>query len=167
MSSLSSIATFVLLQLNWAILVYLVLVNGFYLLLLLSSSRELARRLREMRRETRHRVLSCELAPRISVLVPAYNEASSIAQSLQALATLDYPNLEIVVVDDGSSDETLNVLLAAFELRPVALCGGTAPPDQSGAGDVSLSTVSWSRGGLQGQRGQGRRAERGAVYGDR
>jgi len=45
--------------------------------------------------------------PPISVIVPAYNEAKVIEEALASLAGVDYPDLEVVVVDDGSLDETL------------------------------------------------------------
>jgi biofilm PGA synthesis N-glycosyltransferase PgaC len=45
--------------------------------------------------------------PPISVIVPAYNEASVIEEALASLAALDYPIYEVVVIDDGSTDDTL------------------------------------------------------------
>jgi len=45
--------------------------------------------------------------PPISIIVPAYNEADVIEGALASLAGMDYPDLEVVVVDDGSTDETL------------------------------------------------------------
>ncbi|MGD8319538.1 MAG: glycosyltransferase family 2 protein [Gemmatimonadota bacterium] len=47
--------------------------------------------------------------PPISVIVPAYNEAAVLNGALASLAALDYPQLEVVVVDDGSDDDTLRV----------------------------------------------------------
>lgn len=47
--------------------------------------------------------------PPISIIVPAYNEAEVLAGALTSLAGLDYPHLEVVVVDDGSNDDTLRV----------------------------------------------------------
>ncbi len=47
--------------------------------------------------------------PPISILVPAYNEAEVIEGALASLARLDYPLFEVVVVDDGSRDDTLRV----------------------------------------------------------
>jgi poly-beta-1,6 N-acetyl-D-glucosamine synthase len=43
---------------------------------------------------------------RISVLIPAYNEGKVIDQSLASILQLDYPNYEVIVIDDGSSDDT-------------------------------------------------------------
>jgi len=44
--------------------------------------------------------------PLVSILVPAYNESVCIASSIRSLAELDYPNKEIIVIDDGSTDDT-------------------------------------------------------------
>jgi biofilm PGA synthesis N-glycosyltransferase PgaC len=47
--------------------------------------------------------------PRVSVIVPAYNEGSRIAATLQSILALDYPDFEVLVVDDGSEDGTSEV----------------------------------------------------------
>ena len=47
--------------------------------------------------------------PPISIIVPAYNERTVIEGAMASLAGLDYPGLEVVVVDDGSTDETLSL----------------------------------------------------------
>ena len=49
------------------------------------------------------------LAP-VSVIVPAYNEAANIAATVRSLVTSDYPALEVIVVDDGSSDGTADIV---------------------------------------------------------
>lgn len=45
--------------------------------------------------------------PPVSILVPAYNEAQTIEAALKSLLEIDYPTIEIIVVDDGSKDDTL------------------------------------------------------------
>lgn len=55
------------------------------------------------------------LAP-ISIIVPAYNEAITITSSTQALLKLNYPEYEVIVVNDGSKDQTINVLIENFAL---------------------------------------------------
>ncbi len=52
-------------------------------------------------------------APRVTILVPAYNEGRVIARTIDSLLTQDYPLLELIVIDDGSTDDTLDVALAA------------------------------------------------------
>lgn len=56
------------------------------------------------------------LEPPISLLVPAYNESTTIAAAIRSLLQLDYPEYEIVVINDGSSDDTLEVMAAEFDL---------------------------------------------------
>ncbi|HIY07247.1 MAG TPA: glycosyltransferase family 2 protein [Candidatus Evtepia faecigallinarum] len=55
----------------------------------------------------------------VTIIVPAYNEAVTICSSIQSLLALEYKLYEIVVVDDGSTDDTARVLCETFHLRPV------------------------------------------------
>jgi YaiO family outer membrane protein len=55
--------------------------------------------------------------PPIAVIVPAYNEERGIVASVGTLLELDYPRTEIIVVNDGSRDDTLRALRTAFKLR--------------------------------------------------
>lgn len=58
------------------------------------------------------------LPPVVSVIVPAYNEALTIVESIRALLALEYESREIVVVNDGSTDETMLRMKEAFHLLP-------------------------------------------------
>lgn len=58
--------------------------------------------------------------PGVAVVVPAYNEAETIVDSVGSFLGLDYPDLEVIVVNDGSTDETLDRLQAGFDLVPAA-----------------------------------------------
>jgi cellulose synthase/poly-beta-1,6-N-acetylglucosamine synthase-like glycosyltransferase len=117
--SAAELASLVLVRLEWAILAYFLLVNGWYALLLASAGVEMRRHLLLARGRARWRLMGSRVAPRISMLAPAYNEAATIAESVRALLALYYPNLEVVVVNDGSTDATLRVLQDAFDLQPV------------------------------------------------
>ena len=64
------------------------------------------------------RATSSTLDRPVSMIVPAYNEAEIIADSVRSMLALDYANYEIIVVNDGSTDETLAVLNDAFDLEP-------------------------------------------------
>lgn len=55
--------------------------------------------------------------PPVSVIAPAFNEALSIVESVKALLALEYPHHEVIVVNDGSSDATLDVLIRGFDLE--------------------------------------------------
>ncbi|RMD81859.1 MAG: glycosyltransferase family 2 protein [Candidatus Dadabacteria bacterium] len=60
--------------------------------------------------------LRAERLPPISVLVPAYNMAPTILDTVACLLDLDYPRHEVVVVDDGSTDDTMAKLHSVYDL---------------------------------------------------
>ncbi len=64
-------------------------------------------------------LLTSPLSPGISVLAPAYNECLSIIMNVQSLLTLNYPTFEIVLINDGSTDNSMEQLISQFELVPV------------------------------------------------
>jgi cellulose synthase/poly-beta-1,6-N-acetylglucosamine synthase-like glycosyltransferase len=117
--ALSRSAVLVLVGLEWPLLVYFLCLNTGYGALLCSAAIELLRYNREVSGENRWRLLGSRVAPTISVLAPAHNEAATIAESVRGLLTLYYPNLEVVVINDGSSDATMTVLTEQFALEPV------------------------------------------------
>ncbi len=55
-----------------------------------------------------------------SILVPAYNEEVTIVDSINSLLHLDYPEYEIIVINDGSNDNTAEVVIDYFNLKQVA-----------------------------------------------
>ncbi len=72
--------------------------------------------------------------PRISVLVPARDEAENIEACVRSLLALNYPNFEVVVLDDHSSDDTYAILcrLRDEDYRLRVLIGAALPPDWYG-----------------------------------
>lgn len=58
-------------------------------------------------------------APPVTVIAPAFNEEATIVESVRSLLALRYPEFEIVIVNDGSDDRTMEMMRRAFELRPV------------------------------------------------
>jgi cellulose synthase/poly-beta-1,6-N-acetylglucosamine synthase-like glycosyltransferase len=77
-----------------------------------------------------NRARPSELArrPSVSLVTPAYNGETLIVQSAKAFLGSDYEPLEVVVVDDGSKDETFARLQEAFDLVELPLRGQTALP---------------------------------------
>lgn len=102
---------------EWFFLGYFVLLNLGYLALNLLSLVSLRR---YMDRHSLDRLPHAYTGfdPPISILVPAYNEEATIVASVKSLLQLDYPEFEIVVVNDGSKDGTLAELTRAFGLLP-------------------------------------------------
>jgi len=64
-------------------------------------------------------LLSSPLAPGITVIAPAYNEGKTIVENIKGLFSIHYNNYEIVVVNDGSGDDTLEQVIRAFDLEQV------------------------------------------------
>ena len=60
-----------------------------------------------------------DLAPPIAIIAPAYNEALTIEESVKALLALEYPDFEVIVVNDGSRDATMDVLAERFQVRTI------------------------------------------------
>ncbi|MEC9482515.1 MAG: glycosyltransferase family 2 protein, partial [Halomonas sp.] len=94
---------------------YFTLLNGGYLLLNWLSMVSLRHTMRQ-RAELGEAAPYLGMEPAVSVLVPAYNEAATIRTSIRSLLQLQYPDYEVVVINDGSRDDTLAVLQQEFEL---------------------------------------------------
>ena len=65
------------------------------------------------------RAMRSRLTPPVTICVSAYNEDATIVDSIRALLSLQYPRYEVALTNDGSTDATLEQLIAAFELRRV------------------------------------------------
>ena len=66
-----------------------------------------------------HAVEDSPFAPGVSIVAPAYNESKTIVDNVNSLLQLDYPNYEVVIVNDGSRDNTLELLISNFELEEI------------------------------------------------
>ena len=69
-------------------------------------------------RRERARVFDPTFTPAVSVIIAAYNEAKVINKTIATLLSSDYPDLDILVVDDGSKDDTAGVVTAAYGSNP-------------------------------------------------
>ncbi|MBA4765644.1 MAG: glycosyltransferase family 2 protein [Erythrobacter sp.] len=90
----------------------------FYFVLLLYAGAALGTRPPVPRSATLWRRYS-EQAPAISVLAPAFNEELTIVESTRSLLALQYPDFEVIVINDGSKDGTLARLVSEFGLEQV------------------------------------------------
>src|SRR2546428_2853664 len=101
------------------ILVYFLALNSFYALLLVLSIPEIWEQPRLAEDADFRGLRTSDALPPITVLVPAYNETATIEASVTAMLTLEYRTFEVVVVNDGSKDDTLDQLRHAFDLYEV------------------------------------------------
>ena len=110
--------------LHWTVvacLVYLLLVYGSYTIMLVVSGVQRAASFRGRRFERLTRVRSSALTIPVSIIAPVYNEAAIVAASVASFLDIDYPEFEVIVVNDGSTDETLATLTRTFQLEPTGL----------------------------------------------
>ena len=103
----------VLLGLQWVFFAYFIGINTAYLVLNYVSVFSIIRYMRDHRAEYLPRGLA-SYQPPISIVIPAYNEERSIISSIHSLLKLDYPDFEIVIVNDGSTDGTLRTIIEEF-----------------------------------------------------
>jgi cellulose synthase/poly-beta-1,6-N-acetylglucosamine synthase-like glycosyltransferase len=99
--------------------VYYAVLNGLYLMLTVLAWLGMSEEVRARRYIALDEVFRSPLTPGISVLVPAFNEEAVIVESVRSLLALRYPRHEVVVVSDGSTDNTIGALKDAFDLAPV------------------------------------------------
>src|SRR5213594_4326928 len=102
-----------------AILLFFLVLNSFYALLLVLSIPEIWAQTRLAEDEDFQRLMQSDALPPISILVPAHNESATIEASVTAILTLEYRSFEVIVVNDGSKDDTLERLRHAFDLYEV------------------------------------------------
>ncbi|MGB3635390.1 MAG: glycosyltransferase [Rubrobacteraceae bacterium] len=105
-----------ILYVNYFVLGYFLVINGVYLVLYLISFAEIADYVRREVYSGLSELFTSSYAPPVSVVVPAYNEEATIADSVRSFLSLHYPQHEVVVVNDGSKDATLQVLMEEFDL---------------------------------------------------
>lgn len=104
---------------NHALFAYYFVCNLVYLATLivaLKTSAAHQRRLESLRLKW---IKESPLTPPITILAPAHNEERSIRIAVRSLLDLDYPEIELIVINDGSKDRTMEELNDEFKLRPI------------------------------------------------
>lgn len=96
-----------------------IIINAYYLSIHGLSLRELHEDLRERRSNPAFEDFESEFLPGIAVLMPAYNEAETVVNSVRSLLDIEYPNTTVIAINDGSTDHTLARLVDAFDLKLV------------------------------------------------
>jgi cellulose synthase/poly-beta-1,6-N-acetylglucosamine synthase-like glycosyltransferase len=106
---------------GYGTLAYFILMQAYLVFLALLSGAAL-RRNHHLRRFGRiGEMLSSRTSPPVSIIIPAYNEAAGIVDAVRSMSIVRYPRFEIVVTNDGSTDDTLDELIEAFALERVRI----------------------------------------------
>jgi cellulose synthase/poly-beta-1,6-N-acetylglucosamine synthase-like glycosyltransferase len=101
---------------SWGVLAYFLALNTLYLAFSFIALFALRRHRRRWTSRELGTVMRSPATPGISLVAPAYNEEATIAESVRSLLLLNYPQFEVIVVNDGSKDQTLNVAVRTFDL---------------------------------------------------
>ena len=119
MTTVESVVTSLVVGSGVFIVAYYALINLGYLSIHVLALLELRDNVREAEWDPPFRAFDTPFYPGVAMVVPAYNEAATIVESLRSMLTLNYPDQEIVVVNDGSTDATMDRLREAFDLEPI------------------------------------------------
>ncbi len=114
------IANVILIFNKW-IVFYVGSINSIYFLLFIFSIIGIKWYKNKKRAWTSCDFIIRDLIPPITIIAPCYNESATVVESINSLLNLRYPNYEIVVVNDGSKDDTLSKLIDYYELDKTAL----------------------------------------------
>ena len=104
---------------NHLLFFYYFVSNLGYLLMLAVALKTSAAHLRRLESIPFDWIKRSPMVPPITILVPAHNEELFICTAVRNLLDLDYPELEVIVINDGSSDSTLQIMQGEFRLRLV------------------------------------------------
>lgn len=98
------------------VLAYFLAINTLYLVFSVVAYLHLRQHRKRWTARELGAVVRSPATPGISVVAPAYNEEATVEESLRSLLLLNYPQFEVVLVNDGSKDRTLQVVIDRFEL---------------------------------------------------
>lgn len=102
-----------------AVFIITALIFTAYLILTIFSAISLRKYLRKNSYVDYNSIVASPLAPSLSVIAPAFNESETIIDNIRTLLSLYYNNFEVVVVNDGSKDDSLEKIINAYELEKV------------------------------------------------
>ncbi|MDP4106831.1 MAG: glycosyltransferase [Bacillota bacterium] len=100
----------------WFIAIYMGVVIVFYSVIMLISFFQLRKEYKLDRVQAFEDYMDDFYTKPVSIIVPAYNEEAGIVQSVRSLLSINYPTFEIIVVNDGSTDNTLDKMIAHYQM---------------------------------------------------
>ena len=103
------------------VLFYAVMIMSSYLILAYLSIKELKDYLKKNSFVDYEVLLSSEFSPHLSLIAPAYNEAMTLEENVKSLLSLNYNHYQVIVVNDGSTDNSMEVLIQNYDLVAVDL----------------------------------------------
>lgn len=105
---------------NYVVLAYFLLLNVVYIGTSILAMRALRRYALRLKSLDLTDLITSGGAPPISLIAPAHNEGLTVVESVRSLLKIEYPDFEIIVVNDGSKDDTVERLREAYQLEPAS-----------------------------------------------
>jgi biofilm PGA synthesis N-glycosyltransferase PgaC len=105
---------------NVLVFIYAVTIALAYLTLAIISVVEMRKYIRKNKFVDYKMILASPFAPGISLIAPAYNEGLTIIDNVKSLLSIQYNNYEVIIINDGSKDDTITKLIPAFDLVKVS-----------------------------------------------
>ena len=97
---------------------YFFVINTFYAVLVFFAVPAIYKRFKEVGLEDIYSLVGSESLPSIAIILPMFNEGKGGVSAIRNMLHLEYPTKEIIVVNDGSSDDTLKLVIEEFSLEP-------------------------------------------------
>jgi poly-beta-1,6-N-acetyl-D-glucosamine synthase len=104
---------------TYGILIYTIVILGFYIFIGLYSIGETRKYIRKSSFAEFKILATSEHAPSLSILAPAYNEGATIIENVRSLLSIYYNNFEVIIINDGSKDDSLQKLVDVYDLERV------------------------------------------------
>ncbi len=121
------------------ILIYSALLFGTYFLLSAYSALDIVNYMRRNSFIDYVICLTSPSTPSISIVAPAYNESKTIVENVRSLLNIHYVNFEVIIVNDGSKDETLQLMIDAYDLESCPSCFRAKTALQTNSGSIQIT----------------------------
>ena len=109
----------IILTFHYFFLVFTIAIIGGYVILAIFSSKETMDYLKKNSFVHHKDLIKSPIAPSISIIAPAYNESLNIVENVRSLLSTHYVNYDVIIVNDGSKDDSLEKLINAYDLEKV------------------------------------------------
>jgi cellulose synthase/poly-beta-1,6-N-acetylglucosamine synthase-like glycosyltransferase len=109
----------VFLVIRYLFFAYTIVITGSYIALAIISATETIAYMKKNSFVNYKEILSSTIAPSISIIAPAYNESLNIIENVRSLLSNHYVNYDVIIVNDGSQDDSLKKLIKTYDLVKV------------------------------------------------